>query len=332
LPKFTRNSLPTVIHEFCHSYANPFIDRHQAELKDAGESLYAHVAGRVRSMAYVNAQTMLYESLVRVCVIRYRRQYEGKAADWHAIQAEKQNGFRWMQEMSDLMGEYEAHREQYPTLDDFSPRLVALFAETAKNYPKNYPTMDWRMSLSGQSIIACWIAGLVYWAISARSGKAVAERQSWMRTLSHKSFILFGYILLFWPRPPSPLDIILTPGTALTGLFGATGCFLGLLLTIWSRKALASNWSSEVVFKEGHELVQRGPYRFVRLPIYSGILLMALGTAICVGYFSSALGLLMLFAGFWIKLRQEELLLARHFPNQYPSYRVRTKALVPFIL
>ncbi len=133
LPEFTRVALPYVVHEFCHSYANPIIERHRAELQASGDALFEQVAGQMRSQAYNNGQTLLNESLVRVCVIRYVRQYEGEEAAGRAIQVEKRNGFLWMQEMSDLLGEYEAHRDRYPTLEDFSPRLVLFFAETAKN-------------------------------------------------------------------------------------------------------------------------------------------------------------------------------------------------------
>jgi hypothetical protein len=132
LPEFAHDALATVVHEFCHSYANPLIERHEAELGAAGDSLFGHVAAMMRSQAYGNGHTLLCESLVRVCVIRYLRQYEGEEAARRAIQAEKRNGFLWMQEMSDLLGDYEAHRDQYPTLEDFAPRLAAFFADEAK--------------------------------------------------------------------------------------------------------------------------------------------------------------------------------------------------------
>jgi Domain of unknown function (DUF4932) len=136
VPEFTRAVLDTVVHEFCHSYANPIITRHQAELSASGEALFALVAARMRSQAYGSAHTMLCESLVRASTVRYLRQYEGEEAARRAIQSEKRKGFLWMQEMSDLLGEYEAHRDQYRTLEDFSPRLIAFFAESAKNFPK----------------------------------------------------------------------------------------------------------------------------------------------------------------------------------------------------
>jgi protein-S-isoprenylcysteine O-methyltransferase Ste14 len=103
-------------------------------------------------------------------------------------------------------------------------------------------------------------------------------------------------------------------------------------MAIWSRRTLAGNWSSDVTFKQGHELIQNGPYRFTRHPIYTGILFMALGTAVAGGLLRCWLGFLLFFAALWIKLSQEEALLLRHFPETYPSYRTRVKALIPFII
>jgi hypothetical protein len=136
LPEFKPGVVHTLVHEFCHSYANPLIERHQAELSAAGQALYKEVAGKMRAQAYGNPHTMLCESLVRACTVRYERQYGGEEAARRAIQFEKRSGFLWMQEMSDLLGEYEAHRDQYRTLEDFSPRLVAFFSEEAKTVPK----------------------------------------------------------------------------------------------------------------------------------------------------------------------------------------------------
>jgi len=106
---------------------------------------------------------------------------------------------------------------------------------------------------------------------------------------------------------------------------------VGLFAAIWSRKTLGSDWSRDVELKEGHQLVERGPYRFVRHPIYTSHLLMGLGTAIASGLLLAFAGLLSFFVGFWIKLKQEERLLLTHFPNEYPAYKARVKALVPFV-
>jgi hypothetical protein len=131
LPEFTRDMLSTVVHEFCHSYANAVIHRHYAELDPAGQKLFRGVSDKMRSQAYGNAQTMLCESLVRACVVRYRLRYEGAEAAQREIRDQKKRGFLWMEELSNQLGDYEAHRDRYPTLETFSPRLVAFFKEYA---------------------------------------------------------------------------------------------------------------------------------------------------------------------------------------------------------
>ena len=106
---------------------------------------------------------------------------------------------------------------------------------------------------------------------------------------------------------------------------------MGLAGAVWSRKTLAGNWSSDVTFKAGHELIERGPYRWARHPIYTSLLLMLLGTAMVGGRVASFVGVGICFLALWIKLKQEERLLTRHFPAAYAAYQARVKALVPFL-
>lgn len=179
---------------------------------------------------------------------------------------------------------------------------------------------------------ACWLLFFLYWAIKAWPAKPVAEWQNWRGILANRIPTLVGGLLLAWPKPPHPLDARLIPRTAVAGWLGAGICVLGLLVAIWARRTLGANWSSLVLFRQEQELVQKGPYRFVRHPIYTGILLMCLGSAVAFGRLGPWLGLPLLGAGFWIKLRQEETLLVRHFPTQYPVYKARVKALIPLVL
>jgi protein-S-isoprenylcysteine O-methyltransferase Ste14 len=184
----------------------------------------------------------------------------------------------------------------------------------------------------GSIIAACWICFLVYWLVSALRGKKILERQSVLSALAHRIPIALGWWLLVYRRLPSPMNRLVVPHTALTLLTGTVICVLGLLVTVWARRTLAGNWSSDVTFKQGHELVRTGPYRFVRHPIYTGLLMMWLGTAIEVGALRCWLAGVLVGLGFWIKLSQEERLLLRHFPEAYPQYRKQVKALVPWLV
>jgi len=187
------------------------------------------------------------------------------------------------------------------------------------------------MTVAFDSMIGgCWCIFILYWLISATRTKVVAEKQSAWSGLAHRIPLVCGYILLAELRWPPPLNVSVTPRAVWTGAMGASVCVLGLLVTLWARWTLGGNWSSNVTFKQGHELIRTGPYRLVRHPIYTGLLIMAIGTALDFGRLRGWLALPLMAAGFWMKLKQEEKLLVRHFPQEYPTYMKRVKALVPF--
>ncbi len=181
-------------------------------------------------------------------------------------------------------------------------------------------------------VLGCWFVFIVYWIVSSLKTKRIAERQSPAANLAHRLPVALSYWLMAYQRFPDPLNRPLLPRTELTMALGAAVCVAGLYITLWARRTLAGNWSSDVTFKENHELIRQGPYRFVRHPIYTGLLVMALGTAIEATRLHCWIGVLIMGLGFWIKLSQEERLLLRHFPEQYPQYRREVKALVPWIL
>ncbi len=143
-PAFGSGVLETVAHEFCHSYTNVIIDRHQAELKSAGEALYAPVADAMKRQAYGEWKTMLYESLVRACTLHYIRRHQGSLAALWKSQEEQGLQFLWVGDLSKLLDEYESHRGRYPTLESFAPRIVAFFEECARQ-----PTRRARVDATG---------------------------------------------------------------------------------------------------------------------------------------------------------------------------------------
>lgn len=133
MPRFGRRDLPTIVHEFCHSYANPLVDKHADDLAQAGQKIFPRVKAKMKRMAYGNWRTMMCESMVRACVIRYVMAANGRRAAGLAVISEQMLGFFWIKELSDLLGEYEADRETYPTLESFFPRIVEFFDKYSKS-------------------------------------------------------------------------------------------------------------------------------------------------------------------------------------------------------
>lgn len=131
-PVFRTGVIETVVHEFCHSYTNAVIDRHETELKPAGEKLFAQVSAAMERQAYGQWKTMLYESLVRACTIRYLRRHQGLIAAWFKTLDDRGRQFRWIGDLASLLGEYEEQRDRYPTLESFAPRIVTFFNDQAE--------------------------------------------------------------------------------------------------------------------------------------------------------------------------------------------------------
>jgi protein-S-isoprenylcysteine O-methyltransferase Ste14 len=118
--------------------------------------------------------------------------------------------------------------------------------------------------------------------------------------------------------------------TLILGWAGALLTAIGIGFAIWARLNLGRNWSSHPAMKEHHELVTTGPYAYVRHPIYTGIMLAALGTAIMSSIFG--VGMLIFISIFFaLRINKEEKIMLELFPEQYPIYQKHTKRLVPFV-
>jgi protein-S-isoprenylcysteine O-methyltransferase Ste14 len=173
---------------------------------------------------------------------------------------------------------------------------------------------------------ALWAILIVYWIILASGNKDTKIRQRRGFRLAY-IFILFGATYFLASRHRYPLF----PITPVTQAIGIVLCAAGVALAIWARRILGTNWSGRVVIKHDHELIQRGPYQFVRNPIYSGLLLALLGTVFALNPTTNGLliyGVWVL--AFYVKARQEEQLLSREFGEQYAQYKQRVRAaLIP---
>jgi protein-S-isoprenylcysteine O-methyltransferase Ste14 len=145
-----------------------------------------------------------------------------------------------------------------------------------------------------------------------------------------QSFGLLGAIIASFLLPALQIFRILNfaPVNPIASSIGIVLCVTGMAFLIWARQILGSNWSQTVATKVGHELATSGPYRYVCHPMYAGGLLAALGSAIVCG---GAWVFLLVILGtlFLRRVGAEDKLMAQLFPNEYPEYKRRTKALIP---
>jgi protein-S-isoprenylcysteine O-methyltransferase Ste14 len=173
---------------------------------------------------------------------------------------------------------------------------------------------------------AGWVLMSVYWDIAAKS--ASKAKSSELRGSRFFHVFLTNVALLLEIAPIRGLGRFLPVSVAImsAGLAIEAG---GLLISIWSRRHLGRNWSGEITIKEEHALVQTGPYRWLRHPIYTGILVMYLGVVLVTGEWLAIAGLLVVVFAYWRKIRLEEKNLNVAFGEEYNAYRRDTWALVP---
>jgi protein-S-isoprenylcysteine O-methyltransferase Ste14 len=183
----------------------------------------------------------------------------------------------------------------------------------------------------GLVVPVLWIAWLIYWAVSARDVKATRVRQPLGSELLYRAPLILAVILLAAPSAlPSALTRRVLPAGGLIALLGPVLVAAGLGFAAWARRHLGRNWSASVVVKEDHALVRSGPYRRVRHPIYTGMMLAILGTALAIGEWRAALAVPLAVMSFVLKSRMEERRMRETFP-EYEQYQRETAALVPFV-
>jgi protein-S-isoprenylcysteine O-methyltransferase Ste14 len=182
-------------------------------------------------------------------------------------------------------------------------------------------------------LIPClWLSWLVYWLVSAKNVKRTARRESTGSGLSHKLPLLIAVFLFSLPeKGRHPLFDPVWQRTEFTFWLGVVLLLAGFGITIWARRVLGRNWSGTVTIKENHELVQSGPYGLVRHPIYTGLLLAFLGSAISLGEWRGLLAFFLVLIAFRIKPGIEERWMTELFGPAYGEYRKRVRMLVPFI-
>jgi protein-S-isoprenylcysteine O-methyltransferase Ste14 len=177
-----------------------------------------------------------------------------------------------------------------------------------------------------------WTVFWVLWIVPAVFGKRTVQRQRTGSRILQLVLLLSAYVLVVDSgRDWGLLNLrVVPPGITATAV-GYGLLLAGMLFAGWARLFLGGNWSSDVTLKEDHTLVQSGPYRIVRHPIYTGLLFALLGTAIALGELRCFLGVLLAAIAWKIKSMSEETLMVQQFGDQYARYREQVKGLVPYL-
>jgi protein-S-isoprenylcysteine O-methyltransferase Ste14 len=176
-----------------------------------------------------------------------------------------------------------------------------------------------------------WLAIGLVWLRGSFASKKTSGVPKLALQIPASALLITGFALLFNPGI-RVLSAPITPHTAMVGSVGLVVDLVGVGFAIWARLALGTNWSGMIMtLKQGHELVQTGPYAIVRHPIYAGMLLAMAGTALTIGTLGGYLGLAAGVVALMIRVSIEENLMSDQFRETHTAYRRRTKKLIPLV-
>ena len=170
-----------------------------------------------------------------------------------------------------------------------------------------------------------WIAFWIYWFVTAaRANESRGGVRRWAG--SRVAVVLILAVMLragvFGKHTANHSRTVALVGLAVWAV--------GLLVAIWARVNIGRNWGMPMTQRINPELVTTGPYAYIRHPIYTGIILGMVGTAIATSVY--ALIPVLILGGYFVySAHMEERYLASQFPESYPRYQRETKMLVPFI-
>jgi protein-S-isoprenylcysteine O-methyltransferase Ste14 len=179
-------------------------------------------------------------------------------------------------------------------------------------------------------INALWILFGLYWLVSALNRKKTKRRETWAQRFIDTLPLVAAAELLV--RPEARLGWLgarFVPANPTVEWAGVLLTAAGVAVAFWARWHLGANWSGVVTLKEGHELIRTGPYRNIRHPIYTGILLALLGTVVATGEVRGLLAVAIAWLSFYWKARREESFLSQEFGEMFAAHAKRTGMFLP---
>ena len=175
-----------------------------------------------------------------------------------------------------------------------------------------------------------WTALSLVWLVAWFRTKRTQERVDFGSRLLYGLPVFFAFYFVFKEKIPFGwLESRIIPRSVWIEGLAVLLTAAGIAFAIWARFYIGENWSSAVSIKVDHQLVRTGPYAWVRHPIYSGLLLAMIGTALARRELRGLFATILLWIGFWIKSRMEEGLMHKMFGAEYQEYSRSTGALIP---
>ncbi len=178
--------------------------------------------------------------------------------------------------------------------------------------------------------LAAWSVFALYWSAAAKNASRAISSESTKSRRLHEVLVNAALILVALPICAPGARFL--PSSIWIAWFGLAVQSASCVFAVWARQHLAAHWSGEITIKIDHQLIQSGPYRFIRHPIYTGFLSMFIGAAFVSGQASALVGLIIAAFAYWRKIRLEEANLRHAFGVAYDLYRRRTGSLIPKLL
>jgi protein-S-isoprenylcysteine O-methyltransferase Ste14 len=185
--------------------------------------------------------------------------------------------------------------------------------------------MIWRSLITGP-----WIVFGGYWLVGALKTRRTVSQESFASRYGVLALEILGFVLLFGDiAEESVLDRHILPRTFALSVTGVVLTWIGIALALWARWHLGQYWSARVTVKEGHQLIRTGPYVYFRHPIYSELILAAIGGALAIDRWRCVVGVGLIIAGYCIKARKEESMLTAQFGEAFAEHCRHTGFLLP---
>jgi len=175
-----------------------------------------------------------------------------------------------------------------------------------------------------------WFVWAIVWLLMAAWSKPSKRREFPWQRLEHVIPLMIGFLLIYNHRFAWNFlaDRIVPQNSivAITGLLLTAG---GLVFAVWARIVLGANWSGTVTIKSGHNLIRRGPYRWIRHPIYTGLLISLVGTLTLQGEVRAFLGFAFALFALYRKAKREEQFLSDEFGEGFAEHTKQTGMFLP---